>query len=47
MGIMEACFGCHFYVIALMLMPVASWVMKVIKHKKGECACECHKEDEK
>ena len=46
MGIMEACFGCHFYVIALMLMPIASWVMKVIKHKKDKCACECHKEDE-
>jgi len=27
-------------------MPIASWVMKVIKHKKGKCACECHKEDE-
>lgn len=41
-----ACFGCHFYIFALLLMPIASWVMKVIKHKKGKCECDCHEDEE-
>lgn len=43
MSSLIACMGCHLHWLALFLLPFALWIMKVFRHKKGKCPCDCHK----
>lgn len=38
-----ACMGCHLHWLAVLLLPVALWVMKIFRHKGKKCPCDCHK----
>jgi hypothetical protein len=42
MIIFIACMGCHLHWLAVLMLPVAVWVMKIIRHKRGKCPCDCH-----
>lgn len=34
--------GCHLYWLAILLLPIALWVMKIFRHKDKKCLCDCH-----
>jgi hypothetical protein len=44
---MIACMGCNLHWLAVLLLPIALWVMKIFRHNGKKCPCDCHKEGKK